>query len=206
MIFWSTSMLGKIKTQHSFIFITILAFCFLISCQQKTEVNTNYENPNSEIIPLLLSTESFDENWTITKIFNTQSNKPFALEGLENLEEISVIAFWTYYGNDTENNILVEHTLYRFEYLPEIPNSIIDKEYYYLGENEYGIKRFTKCELTSDSTKSNRCTFVFVKHSLISTLAILADNQINSNAIEFIKKIATPLLEDIEKKIILWEE
>jgi len=126
------------------IFVFVILFTTMISCTNKIKVSGHYQNPDSVLIPLLISPDMFNNQWSIEKIFYSQGDHP---QNTSNSPlESATYTIWAY-NEILEGNVLITHRLYRYNFplkgIEDFPNR---SDYFYIETDSNGVDLYQYCD------------------------------------------------------------
>ncbi len=130
------------KSKILFLLMTLALFSMFVSCKNGAEASGNYEDPDSLLIPKLISLEVFDNEWSIEKIYEAQNSYP--QNSPNSPVEFATRTIWAS-SNLLKDNVLIEHHLYRYEFpLKDIEDFVytVNGKYSYIETDINGIELY----------------------------------------------------------------
>jgi hypothetical protein len=175
----------------------------LISCVRQIETTENYQDPNSFLISLLPDRSDLEGNWDVRAISSVQ----FPGDSNVDYTEIAKRYFVAFDRSEIHDTVLLQFEIRK---MPTIPKTVADiprtlPNDYELTEikTDTEIVRYQGCDELA-SKDSNDCLFVLVKNSLVYSLEVVTKSN-NPNIVESIERIAIPLVQKMENKLLSWD-
>jgi len=176
----------------------------LISCVRQIETTENYQDPNSFLISLLPDESDLEETWEIRAVSSVQ---------LSGDSDVDYIEIAKRYFVAVDNSEIHDVVLLQFEIrkMPIVPKALGDiprslPSVYELTEVKTSNEtlRFQDCDVFTSKNSNNDCLFVLVKDSLVYSLEVATKSD-NPNITESIGRVAIPLVQYMENKLLSWD-